>query len=78
LDHYLEIRGGTCGKVDSFGGAGAFIEGDFRLIGENNVRAIGAISAVSLTYFGRSASALKISMVTFLLVFRSGTPEPSG
>jgi len=27
LDHYLEIRGGTCGKVDSFGGAGALIEG---------------------------------------------------
>jgi len=46
LDVYLEIRGGSCGKVDSFGGTGAFIEGNLVLIGENNVRAIGAISAV--------------------------------
>jgi hypothetical protein len=36
LDLYLEIRGGTSGKVDSFDGAGPFIEWD----------AIGAISAV--------------------------------
>jgi hypothetical protein len=35
LDVYLEIRGGSCGKVNSFGGTGTFIEGDISLIGEN-------------------------------------------
>jgi hypothetical protein len=35
LDLYLEICGGTCGKVDSFNGAGAIIEWDVGLIGEN-------------------------------------------
>jgi hypothetical protein len=51
LDLYLEIPGGTCGKVDSFGGAGTFIEGDVRFIGENNVHAIGAISTVKPNVF---------------------------
>ena len=46
MDLYLEIRSGTCGKVDSFDRAGAFIEWDVGLIGENDVHAIGAISAV--------------------------------
>jgi hypothetical protein len=45
-DLYLEICGGICGKMDSFDGAGAFIEWDVGLIGENDVHAIGAISAV--------------------------------
>jgi hypothetical protein len=80
LDHYLEIRGGTCGKVDSIGGTGTFIEGDVRLIGENNVDAIGAISTVKPDVFWSQRVCVENfrGHVTFLLLSRSGTPEPSG
>jgi hypothetical protein len=79
LDLYLEIRGGTCGKVDSFDGAGAFIERDVGLIGENNVHTIGAISAVKPNELWAQRVCFENfpGHFTFFLVFRSGTPEPS-
>jgi hypothetical protein len=80
LDLYLEIRSGTCGKVDSFDRAGAFVEWDVGLIGENDVHAIGAISAVKPNELWAQRVCLEnfLGHFTFLLVSRSGTPEPSG
>jgi hypothetical protein len=79
LDLYLEIRGGTSGKVDSFDGAGPFIEWDVGLIGENNVHAIGAISAVKPNELWAQRVCFENfpGHFTFFLVFRSGRPEPS-
>ena len=80
MDLYLEIHGGTCGKVDSFDGAEAFIEWEVRLIGEDDVHAIGAISAVKPNELWAQRMSFEnfLGHVTFLLVFRSGTPELSG
>jgi hypothetical protein len=79
LDLYLEIRGGTSGKVDSFDGAGPFIEWDVGPIGENNVHAIGAISAVKPNELWAQRVCFENfpGHFTFFLVFRSGRPEPS-
>ena len=69
-DLYLEICGGTCGKVDSFDSAGAFKEWDVGLIGENDVHAIGAISAVKPNELW--AQSVCFENFLHLSVFRSG------
>ena len=77
LDLYLEIRGGTSGKVDSFDGAGPFIEWDVGLIGENNVHAIGAISAVKPNELWAQRVCFENfpGHFTFFSVFRSAGPS---